>query len=199
MKHALCALTLAGAALVTGPAVAATTIPAGGATTVTLSSDALDALLPLNPVALGSATLTPPDIAFPITGGLALTPDVSVIRHEGSGLGLSLGDDALNLEDFVVNTGTGVLTGSVSGTVDGAAFDLGPGVPVFDIGTGLALDLTVEAAEALAFVFDDPALAGLDGFTIGTAEVAPVPVPAALPLMGAALGLLGVNARRARA
>ena len=132
---------------------AATIIP-GGTTTVAINSDTLNALLPLNPAPLGDATLTPPDAIFPITGGITLAGSgSSIIRHDNSGLGFSLNDDSLNLTDFVINTGSGVLTGSVSGLIDGGAFDLGAGIPLFNIGPGLALSLTIEAGDAFRYCF----------------------------------------------
>lgn len=198
MNKVLGALALTAAATIAAPANAASIIPPGGATTLTLNSTAIGALTPLSPTPLGSATAPLPDLVFPITGGLSLT-STDIIRHDGSGLGLSAGDDALNLEDFVINTGSGVLTGSVSGQIDGSAFDFGSGIALFDIliGSTIELAFTDEAAEAVAFVFGDPGLEDtLDGFVAGEAQVAPIPVPAALPLMGAALAGLGVTVRR---
>jgi hypothetical protein len=81
----------------------------------------------------------------------------------------------------------------VAGAIDGGAFDLGPGIPLFDL-VGSSLFLTHEAAGAFETVFG---AAGLEGFKLGDADVAVVPIPAAALLFGSAvIGLAGISRRR---
>jgi len=105
------------------------------------------------------------------------------IEHDGSGLSLTDGTTTVELTDFVVDPGEGVLTGTVSADGEEAASD----APLFSIddstmqplqvdeaaGTatlsGATLVLTQEAADLLNETFGTDALA--EGVTVGTATV----------------------------
>lgn len=97
-------------------------------TQVALDADFLAALesLGVAPGVVGTATLTETTVAFPITGGNLdyYDPDSNItpfiqgdIAHDGSGLSLTAGDTVVELTDFLINTDTLALTGTV--TVNG--------------------------------------------------------------------------------
>jgi hypothetical protein len=171
----------------------------GNSTSVELTSFEALTGLGLSVSGLGSATISVDSGEFPIatfgiTGG-SLNPNTgfAVIEHDGSGLGLSDGTTAVSLENFLINTQTGLLSGDVS--VDDqfvANLDL------FSIGDGLVLSLTAGAADALNGVYGTALPAGLE-IGIASVDVAVVPVPAALPLMFTALAGLGLAGRRRNA
>jgi len=86
----------------------------GNVTSVELTSfDALTGL-GLSVSTLGTAKIDAggefPIAAFAITGG-TLDPNTgfALIEHDGSGLGLSDGSSDVNLENFLINTVTGLL------------------------------------------------------------------------------------------
>ncbi len=159
----------------------------GGSTTVALDPTTLGALtgLGVSINTLGTATLVGLNVTFPITGGTtSWTGDI--IDHNGSGLSLTKGT-TVDLENFVINTATDILSGKVSygsTTLNN--------VPLFDIGTGGVLTLDATAGGALHNILGIP---NLSGATIGTATVSPIvatPEPSSLGLL--AVGLLGVVA-----
>lgn len=169
----------------------------GNDTSVELTSfDALTGL-GLSVSALGSATVDGsgdfPVATFGITGG-KLDPDTgfAVIQHAGSGLGLTDGTSAVSLENFLINTQTGVLSGDVSLNDSFVA-----NLDLFDIQEDLTLLLTTTAAETLNKVYGTMLPGGLE-IGIATVDVAVVPVPAALPLMLTALAGLGFTGARRR-
>ncbi len=146
---------------------------ARGATTVTLNTSTIGAVvgLGLTPAAVGPGVLggDPLVAAFPIVGN---SKD-GVIKHTG-GLSLTAAGTALTLTNYQIDTAEGVLTASAA--VNGT--DVGR-LPLFDLGaadsqTGCAataeLTLDQEAAGALTAVFGAPNLTGAD---FGTACVAP--------------------------
>lgn len=170
----------------------------GGATTVTLTDDFLD--LGVTFSALGAATLAPPDVTFPITGGDAdETTLAGMIEHDGSGISVTDGTSVLNLENLLIDTIAGVIFADVS--IDGS--DQGQ-VPLFAIGPGLELTLSIPARVAITSTF------GLDtddlDFTVGTASVnlefdgdaAPVPEPSSWLLLSSGFASLAFGSRRAR-
>jgi hypothetical protein len=101
----------------------------GQSTSVKLDSGFTGALttLGLTPGVLGSATLANGSVTFPITGGNvtvykkgAVDPYVQGdIQHNGSGLSLTAGSTAVQLQNFDINPGSSKLYGdvSVNGTV----------------------------------------------------------------------------------
>jgi hypothetical protein len=96
----------------------------GNSTTVVLDPGFIQAItsLKVTPAPIGRATLAPPNVTFPITGGNAkiykkgdATPYVQgSVEHKGSGLSLAAGGHTVKLTDFVVDPGTSHLTGKVS-------------------------------------------------------------------------------------
>ncbi|MEO1575206.1 MAG: hypothetical protein AAFU65_09630 [Pseudomonadota bacterium] len=167
----------------------------GNATSVELTSfDALTGL-GLSVSGLGTATIDIPG-AFPvatfaITGG-SLDPNTgfATIEHDGSGLALSDGTSVVSLENFLIDTGAGVLSGDVSLNDQFVA-----NLELFNIGDGLELSLTGGAADALNGIYGTALPAGLE-IGIASVDVAVVPVPAALPLMLSAMAGLGLTGWR---
>ena len=191
------AASLLAPVLLTAPAQAATII--GGATGVTLTAaPALTGLgLSFAPFGSSSAVVGAggiPTATFLITGGSV--NDVTgkaMIMHNGSGLNFTAGGNALRIGDFLINTTTNVLTGKVQfGTT--TLTD----VPLFNIGTGLTLTLTSQAAGAFTTVFGAP---NLTGTTIGTASTSFVTAATAVPeaatwgMMLLGFGVVGASLR----
>lgn len=173
----------------------------GEQTAVTLDPSFLEGLtaLQLTPATIGGATLEGAEIAFPITGGnvtyydpaSGVTPYVQgLIEHDDSGLQLTGANGAVvELEDFVINPETSLLTGKV--TVDDEVFaesadlffldgsTLNPLADGEEEGTavleGTTVSLTQTAADALNTVFGTDALT--EFFPVGVAEIT-VDVPA---------------------
>ena len=181
-----------------GPAaaepVAELTDLTGESTAVELDPAFLEGItgLMLTPATLGGATLEGATLSFPITGGSATyyepgsrDPYVeSEINHDDSGLSLTGSDGTVvELENFVVDAGTSMLTGLV--TVDGEVFaesaplffldgstlnpldtESSPGQGILE---GTTVSLTQTAADALNMVFETTALA--EFFKVGIAEI----------------------------
>jgi PEP-CTERM motif len=182
--------------LLAAPAQAAIII--GGATSVTLTAAPTLAGLGLSFAPFGSASAVVnggiPTVTFLITGGSVNdSTGKALIAHNGSGLNFTAGANALRIGDFLINTTTNVLTGKVqfgSTTLND--------VPLFNIGSGLSLTLTSQAAGAFTSVFGAP---NLTGATIGTASTSfvtaasPVPEPAAWGLMLVGFGVVGASLR----
>lgn len=165
----------------------------GGLTTVNLNLTTVGALtsagIAVSP--LGTATLVGATATFPVTGG-TVDGGVAIIEHNGSGLRFASSSSSLNLENFLINTGTGVLSGRV--TLGSTVLQ---NVPLFLIGPNLSLTLSSQAAGALTTAFGLP---NLTGAPVGVASVqlstTPVPEPATLSLIG--LGLASMAAARHR-
>ena len=195
-------ITAAAAALAFVASTAAQAAPlpiSGGTTAVTLTSAATLGSLGLGVAGLGSATLSPgstgiPIAYFAITGGSIDTNSFAGrIQHAGSGLRLFTSSASISLTNFLIDTTTGVLSGSVAfGSTSLSA------VPLFNIGTSgvltspFSLALTSTAAGALSTVFG---VGNLTGTVIGTANTLPittaVPEPATVASMLAGLALVG--------
>ena len=171
-------LVLAAAAALTIGAVAApanAVSPAGkarGATTVTLDTDTIGAVvgLGLTPAAVSPGVLggDPLQASFPIVGN----SKGGMIKHTG-GLSLSAGADTLALTNYTIDLNTGMLTAKADLNGDSLGriplFDLGPAA-VPGCVTAASLSLTADAADALTAIFGVPNLRGAD---FGDACVAP--------------------------
>lgn len=183
----------------------------GGMTDVLLTSaDLLSsagiAVSPISPGAIlpPSPPSTSPTAEFPITGG-SIGPGGAIIDHSG-GLALSKGGDTVDLEDFTIDTGMGVLSGTV--IADGTSLGV---VPLFNLGTGatattdIPLTLTSTAASALNSLFfpgvTPPPLS--DMTVVGDAStyptVAPAPEPSTWGMMALGFAGLGFAAWRRKA
>jgi hypothetical protein len=122
-------------------------------------------LAPQGSATFDSATST---VSFPITGGFAAIHSVlsyqpgyiaGVVLHEGSGLTFTKGTKSLTVQDFVVDPGDSILTGSV-GSKSGIPLLVldGTNVKVGTQGSDVLLDgtvarLTDTAAQALNATF----------------------------------------------
>ena len=198
-------ILLASAAVVAlGTAASAAPIT-GGETTVEVTAP-LD-VLGLGGAPFGSATTDGAVFTFPITGGEA-DDDGAVIEHEGSGVTLfALADEAIaaTVGNFVIDTAeAGVLGDVIGGAEDLTLFDFGEAGE-----TGIPLLITTTLAGALTEVFGADDLTGAEFGLANTAPVvddagtpptgpAPIPLPAAFPLLAAGLLGLGAVARRRR-
>jgi hypothetical protein len=139
------ALAVTAVATVASIAPAAAAPTKKGQTVVTLSAGAAELLGELD-VAVGTTGPAYPSgsgIAFPVVGR---TGD-AVIQHVG-GLTFTAGETTVTIENFRIDTGTGVVSGIVDDTVR---------VPLFTLGTttaqGASLLLTAVAADYLNAAF----------------------------------------------
>lgn len=178
----------------------------GGLTSVTLTAAPVLIGAGLSVGGIGAAMLSPgstgiPLAYFPVTGGSIDTVTFAgSIEHAGSGLSLASPTTTVSLTDFVINTSTLLLSGSVAV----GSMPLGV-VPLFNIGLSgspsspFSLTVTPTAGAALATVFGIPNLAGAQLGTANTIPITVVPEPATVASMLAGLAMLGlVLARRRR-
>jgi hypothetical protein len=168
----------------------------GNKTTVSLTS--FDTLIGLGliPAPLGTATVntlvTPPEITFPITGGIFdSVTSKALIEHEGSGFSLTKSATTLNLENFLIDTGISKLFGDAS-----FGITVVPDLPIFDISGTLDLLLTKEAAGAISAIFEVPNLTGaIIGKVVALDVKVPEPATLALLVFGLA-GLAGCSRKK---
>jgi hypothetical protein len=126
--------------------VMADPILVGGVTQVTLTSAPTLTGLGLAIAPTGTATVFTnssgiPVASFNITGN---TP-ANLIFHDGSGLRFSAGGNNLSISNFLINTNTNTITGTVM--VNGAL--VGNGISLFNLGPGLTLTLSSTALGAV--------------------------------------------------
>jgi hypothetical protein len=179
---------------ITVPAQAATII--GGTTTVTLNAAPDLVALGFDIQPSGTATIAagpPPVASFAITGG-TVTGGNAIINHDGSGLIFTKGLTILTVSNFRIDTAAGKVTSDVVlGDFVSSAFGL------FDIGSGLTLRLTPDAANVFASAFDAP---GLDRVVFGTAVTNPiianyaVPEPSVWAMLFVGFAFAGMALRR---
>lgn len=205
MSIARFAASIIVAAGIAAPAVAAPIAPSG-TTDVTVSDDVLAFLsgASIVPSAIAPATVSGATFAFPITGG---ETDTLTITHNG-GVRLEGGGAFIEVSDFVIEGALGVVNGTVFGSDPAFA------TPVFadlfmldavDLGPPITANLKITGTlnGALGTTFAGGADLGLTGAVFGSAEtapqVAPIPLPAAAPMLLAGIAGLALFRRRATA
>lgn len=176
----------------------ADSILVGGVTQVTLTSAPTLTSLGLAVAPTGTATVFTnssgiPVASFNITGN---TPD-NLIFHDGSGLRFSAGGANLAISNFLINTATNTISGTVM--VNGAL--VGNGISLFNIGSGLSLTLSSQALGAFGSTFglNQATVTALSTAIIGTARIIPaseVPEPGTLLLLLSGAAMVGPAVRR---
>ncbi len=155
----------------------------------------------------GSLNLSTLTFSFPITGGdlsAGVIPG-STIQHNGSGIRFAAGTISIDIGNFLIDTTSLSISGSVNSVnpVQGSGLSL-LGVPLFALAIGndpafpFSVSLTGAAAGALNATFGTTLFsAGLQiGNALTSPQVANVPEPAALMILG--LGVAGVAMARRR-
>lgn len=170
----------------------------GGVTQVTLTSAPTLTSLGLAVAPTGTATVFTnssgiPVASFNITGN---TP-ANLIFHDGSGLRFSAGGASLAISNFLINTNTNTITGTVM--ANGAL--VGNGLNLFNIGSGLNLTLSATALGAFGSTFglNQATVTALSTAVIGTARIIPaadVPEPGTLLLLLSGAAVAGPALRR---
>jgi hypothetical protein len=181
----------------------ADSILVGGVTQVTLTSAPTLTSLGLTVAPTGTATVFTnssgiPVASFNITGN----SPANLIFHDGSGLRFSAGGANLAISNFLINTNTNTISGTV--IANGAL--VGNGISLFNIGSGLTLTLSSTALGAFGSTFglNQATVTALSTAVIGTARIIPaseVPEPGTLLLLlsGAAVAGPALRRRLARA
>lgn len=176
----------------------ADSILVGGVTQVTLTSAPTLTSLGLTLAPTGTATVFTtssgiPVASFNITGN---SPE-NLIAHDGSGLRFSAGGNSLAVSNFLINTTTNTISGTVM--VNGTL--VGNGISLFNIGSGLTLTLSPTALGAFGSTFglNQATVTALSTAVIGTARIIPaseVPEPGTLLLLLSGVALTGPALRR---
>lgn len=174
----------------------------GGVTQVTLTSAPTLTSLGLAVTPTGTATVVTnssgiPVASFNITGN----SPANLIAHDGSGLRFAAGGANLAISNFLINTSTNVITGTVM--VNGAL--VGNGIALFNIGSGLSLTLSTAALGAFGSTFglNQATVNALSTAVIGTARIVPaaeIPEPGTMLLLmsGAAVAVPSIRRRMSR-
>jgi hypothetical protein len=167
----------------------------GGTTSVTLTSAPTLTSLGLTVTGTGTATITTNSVGlpvanFPITGN----NPANLIAHDGSGLLFTAGANSLSISNFLINTTTNTISGTVM--VNGAL--VGNGIPLFNIGPNLTLTLSSQALNAFGATFSLPpnVATALSTAEIGRATITPVPEPGTIALLLTGAPLVGAALRR---
>jgi len=176
----------------------ADSILVGGVTQVTLTSAPTLTSLGLAIAPTGTATVFTnssgvPVASFNITGN----SPANLIFHDGSGLRFSAGGNSLAISNFLINTATNTISGTVM--VNGAL--VGNGINLFNIGSGLTLTLSSTALGAFGSTFglNQATVTALSTAVIGTARVIPaseVPEPGTMLLLLSGAAVAGPALRR---
>ncbi|MEM7721581.1 MAG: VPLPA-CTERM sorting domain-containing protein [Pseudomonadota bacterium] len=193
MKRLLMAAGLALATLSLAPASASTIPIVGGATAITVTADL--GALSIAAAPTGSASLDVIDgdavFSFPITGGEVASDGEALIEHGGSGVSLVRAGTTTEIGDFLIDTAGGIVSGSFNG---------GGSTTLFSFGTVGADGVELLISPFLAGALANPGLIGAQfGFASPAPEtppVAAVPLPASAWMLLAAVGAVGVIARR---
>ncbi|MEO1423173.1 MAG: PEP-CTERM sorting domain-containing protein [Pseudomonadota bacterium] len=189
--------TLGTVTLATATLGEAATVPiSGGVTTVEVTADLAGLGLTGAPFGTAGVDVSGPNpvFAFDITGGSVDDgTGAALIEHDGSGVTLTSATQGITIGNFLIDTDGANLSGDVVGGATGIAF--------FDLGTptvaGIPLLITADLSGVLSLLFGAPDLVGAEFGIANTApEVAPVPLPASLPMLLGALVVAGVAARR---
>ncbi|MEL6677436.1 MAG: hypothetical protein AAFQ51_01945 [Pseudomonadota bacterium] len=187
------AMTLASASL----GHAATVPLTGGVTTVEVTADIGGLGLSGAPFGTAGVDVSGPNpvFAFDITGGtLDEASGNALIEHDGSGVTLASATQSVTIGNFLIDTEAATVSGDVVGGATGITF--------FDFGTpdasGIPLLITGDLNGVLGLLFGAPDLTGAEFGIANTApEVAPIPLPASLPLLAGAVLLVGLMRRGA--
>ena len=161
-----------------------------------------------NVVFEGSGSLDLTDIALApeeFTNTAAINPNVGFISNTNQGMDDDIDDILFYVLSFETDVDFGAIDVSVPTSVSGDAFSINSGR------IGLPFDYVSGGALAFGLVFEGATFASLsmlegtysyllpnDTVTLNIGPVSTVPLPAALPLMAAAIGGLGLLSWRRR-